>query len=247
LKSPALDLNGEIYYDGIVLVVGDHSGSAPDVGQSKGEFVQWNGESLPNLVRNPSFEQQWLRIARPIEVYLDKWLPFDFSHILTTLSDWTGSWWYYSTTFENLFRTFWAKFGWGHVLLVGQKPYRVLLVATLLGILGALVAFKRLIHVISIELWAFMGITLASIWLLATARGVDSLFGPIFIPGARYAYPSIILTLLLLCAGWREVLLKFGEWFHVSRTVQDGIYFGLFGLLDVLSIFTIVQYYARVP
>lgn len=246
LKSPALDLDGEIYYDGLVLVEGDHNGSAPDEAQYEGDHVQWNGELLPNLVRNPSFEQEWIRIAWRLEAKLHKWLPFDLSHILTTFSDWAGSWWYYNATLENLFRTFWAKFGWGHVLLVGLKPYRVLLVATLLGGIGAAGAFKRLRHVTSIELWAFMGLTLASIWILAAARGVDSLFGPIFIPGARYAYPSIVLTMLLLCAGWREVLRKFGEWFRISQTIQYGVYLGLFVLLDVLSIYAIVQYYAHV-
>ena len=247
LKAPATPKDGEIFYDGLVMVKGDYHGSEPGLFDHEGETIQWNGSPLTNLLRNPSFEKTWLKISPDINLHLLRWFRYEPSLVLTSLSDWKGSEWYYKVTFGNLFRTFWAKFGWGHIFLVGQKPYRVLMAVTLLSVLGVIAAFWRLKRAFSLELWVFMGIALTVVWGVAATRGIDSLFGNVFIPGSRYAYPVIVLTLLLLCAGWREVLQYFGKWLHLPSQVQYSIYLAIFIFLDGYSIYTIAQYYTRVP
>lgn len=247
LRKPEATQKGNIYYDGLIMVKGDYGGSSPDSLMDYGKTIRWGEASLENLLTNPSFEQVWFQIPSALGLQLAKWLPFEPSEVLTSISDWDVSEWYYRAAFENLFRTFWAKFGWGHIMLEGQKPYRILLLATILSGMGAIAAFWKSRKTFTLDLWVFMGIALAGIWGAAIVRGTGSLLGDAFIPGARYAYPVIIFSILLLCAGWRKVMAILETGLHLPRLVTYGLFFILFLILNGLSIYSITQYYTHVP
>ena len=68
---------------------------------------------------------------------------FQITDALASLSDLPVIRWYYQASLENLMRTFLGKFGWGHVLLLGSKPY--LFLGILLGLagIGALLGLWR--------------------------------------------------------------------------------------------------------
>jgi hypothetical protein len=85
------------------------------------------------------------------------------------------------------------------------------------------------------NLLLFFGLVMAGILLQTFLRGMQSLYGEVFIPGARYAYPAIIPAMLLLNAGWQEV----------SRRLRlpDRIYIFLFICLDIAALASIVHYY----
>ena len=74
-------------------------------------------------------------------------------------------------------------------------------------------------------------------------RGVHSLTDTIFIPGARYAYPAIIPTLLALNAGWLEIARPLARWLRLPPIAKYMVYFLLFLGLDVAAIASIIRFY----
>ncbi|MBK8418354.1 hypothetical protein [Candidatus Villigracilis saccharophilus] len=75
-------------------------------------------------------------------------------------------------------------------------------------------------------------------------RGISSLIGPeIFIPVARYAYPVIIPTMLMLNAGWLEIAYFLERWVHLSPRVKLWVYALFFLGLDLASVYSIAYYY----
>jgi hypothetical protein len=163
--------------------------------------------------------------------------------ILYSLLDWDGAGWYYSATGQTMLRTFWGQFGWGHVALLGPKPYRLLAAVTMMGVLGALVAFRgkpRAWPWDALIFWAAAGLL---VWGIAVVRGAVYIFNWPFIPGARYAYPVVIPTLGLLCLGWFASLEMVAGWLGISRKTWLTAYVAAWVALDGLAIASILSYY----
>lgn len=86
-------------------------------------------------------------------------------------------------------------------------------------------------------------ISLALSWIPTILRGIQSLQGNIFIPSARYAFPSIIPTALALCTGWlawaeiAERRLRLPGWFKMAA------FFIFFLLLDIAALISIRMFY----
>jgi hypothetical protein len=82
------------------------------------------------------------------------------------------------------------------------------------------------------------------IWGSALLRGVTSVIGgSYFFPVARYAYPAIIPTMLILNIGWLEItrwIEKFGK---VKQKYQLWVLVAVFILLDILSVYSIYKFY----
>jgi len=151
---------------------------------------------------------------------------------------------YYITTIKSLLQTFWARFGWAHVVLKGFHPYTILGIFTLAGLIGALAAFWRKRKEIRWDVFLFLGIALSVIWGSAFLRGLPSILdGSYFIPVARYAYPAIIPTMLILNIGWLEVIRWIEKYLRIPEKVLLGSLIGCFILLDILSVYNIYQFY----
>jgi hypothetical protein len=242
------EVQGTVFYDGLVLVKGERlAHDPPRFEDANGERGVWGEQPFTNLLRNSSAEQagpgvqSWANeIGTKI---MPAWPPSFPSDILVSLLDWKGAGWYYRTTGTNMLRTFWAKFGWGHVPLAGSKPYRVLAVVTLLGMVGAGWAIWQRRHALPWEVLLLLGLTLLGIWIPAIIRGIGSLFGWALIPSARYAYPAILPTVLVLNVGWLEILRLLGRWLRMAPKVQHTAYLLFFTALDALSILTITRFY----
>jgi hypothetical protein len=165
------------------------------------------------------------------------------SWILSSLLDWPGSGWYYRTAFRHLGRTFWAKFGWAHVSLVGHKPYRALALVTFAGIIGAGVNLFRKRRNLNWNLVLFLGLVLILVWGAAIIRGSIYLTDLLLIPAARYAYPAIIPTMLLLNAGWLAFLVPLGHKVKKPPNLHYLVYFLAFVSLDAYALWSIFTYY----
>jgi hypothetical protein len=162
--------------------------------------------------------------------------------ILGALLDWPGGEWYYRSAIKNLFQTFWAAFGWGHIRLQPAWLYYVLGMVTLFGIIGAVVAASRRRFRLPWELVLFLGAAIIWMWGAAFMRGLGSVVGEIFIPSARYAYPAAIPTMLILCLGWIELLPinQHNRYPALLRLVPYGVFFLA---LNLISLVTIILYY----
>jgi hypothetical protein len=237
--SPAeggIDDPFSVYYDGIVLVKGDVPLANKSCSfSSDGGMISWRGQEYVNLIRNPSAERTWPRIRSWVDQRFAAMIPGRLSQIFGTMLDWKSSTWYFRAAFYQLFQTFWAKFGWAHVPLLGHKPYRILGIFTLVSFIGVVLGCSPRQRSISWEIVLFFASALVLVWGFALMRGNLSVFGgDVLLPSARYAYPVVIPTMLILTFGWVEVLKTIGNWFNLPLYVQHFIYFGLWITLDII-------------
>jgi len=242
------EVQGTVFYDGLVLVKGERlTQDPPRFEDANGERGVWGEQPFTNLLRNSSAEQAGPGVqswANAIGLKIYNPYPVSYpSDILVSLLDWKGAGWYYQIDGAHLLRTFWAKFGWGNVPLLGSKPYRALAVVTFLGLAGGGWAIWRRRYTLQWEILLLLGLALLGIWVPAILRGIGSLFGNYFFPVARYAYPAILPTVLVLNAGWLEILRILGRWLRMAPKVQHAAFLLFFVALDALSILSISRFY----
>jgi hypothetical protein len=236
-----------ICYDSVVLTLGERpAGFPPEINDLSAKGGQWGTEGFQNLVRNGSFEESGIGIRPWAEELGTKFLPDKGrpSLILYSLMDLSSSEWYYRSTFYRLGRTFWGKFGWGHVPLLGHKPYRILGIFTGIGLVGAVIALWRNRRTFPWDVLILFGIVLFVVWGMTWVRGSLYIFYNPFFPVARYAYPVIIPTMFLLNLGWFQVLEFIRRWFTLPRLSEIVIYAGLMIILDVIAIASVISYYS---
>jgi hypothetical protein len=237
-----------IYLDGIILVPGKFAADSPPICHDP-NCIQgtWYSASFENLIRNSSAENAWLSINPKVRMILDRIDSIDDPSVtLSAVLNWQDNLWYFQTTVPNLFRTFWAKFGWGHVPLMGPKPYRVLAFLTAVALLAAIIRLIRLRTHMPWAIIAFFGVILIFIWSAALLRGLDTLglfSSAIYIPVARYAYPAIIPIALLLNLGWLELSDHGKKWLYIPTKYFNIIYIVFFTTLDLLSFYSIYHFY----
>jgi hypothetical protein len=204
------------------------------------------------LLRNPSAENSWLYL-RPwadkfgSKVFSDYEGQESFSLTIYTLVDLPVSAAYYQSVLAHLFRTSWAKVGWAHVPLLGAKPYRrIILPLTILAFVGVGLTFwqnRKRFGKFPWEALLILGLSLATIWGATLVRGSTYLLTRVFIPVARYAYPAIIPTVLVLSAGWLTLLETLERWLRLPGRVKYAVYTGIFIILNVYALLSITHYY----
>ncbi len=200
---------GIVYYDGLVIVEGnfplEQVPSFDDVDASKGK---WGGRSFVNMVRNASAEMIGPRLRRQIDIPLANFLPNQIlpSSLLMSVLDRDGAWWFYYQTVVGDFYTFWAKFGWGAIPLLGSKPYRIFIAVTIIGIFSSLISFTWLLINRKPQFRYDIGVLFLAItgmyWLFTFVRGMSFLGSDkLYYSPARYAYPALIPTIFFLLGG----------------------------------------------
>jgi hypothetical protein len=240
-----------VFYDGLVMVEGDYSlGEVPQFDDPSAQSGSWEGQIFHNLLRNASGEtagfglKPWIK-GLSLELFrVMPSVPLP-SLVVNSILDWRGAGWYYQTTAQNLLQTFWAKPGWGHIPLLPftDQSYFFLGMLTLIGIGGAGVRLLRRILFPDLNVFLFLTIVFAGIWAQTILRGIQSLYGAIFIPSARYAYPVIIPAMLILNAGWQEFAHFLDRWVHLASNLEFKLYFLFFLVLDIAALSTIIYYY----
>ncbi len=242
----------EIYYDGVVLAKGEFPLDEAPYFAGDSLTGTWGGVPFKNLLRNGSAEQSsfYLRPwadALGTKIFSDYQGQESFSLTIYSLIDLAISSDYYEWVSANLFRTFWAKFGWGHVPLMGSKPYsQILLPPTILGFIGiglALWQFRDRLRKLPWGALFFLVLTFSMVWGLSFFRGSTYLLTQIYTPVARYAYPAIIPTVLILSTGWITVLASIEKWLHLPGWVKYAIYVAFFSILNAASLISIVRFY----
>lgn len=241
-----------VFYDGLVLASGDRPlEQAPSFSDPQGGRGEWGQRPFKNLIRNGSGERGWPRI-RPWAVSLIKRVVGGTfygppSQVLASLLDWEASSVYYRSAAANLMRTFWAKFGWGHVPLLGSKPYRLLAGVTTMGMAGLGLALWRRRRTLPSLPWAsltVLGLALLGIWGMGLVRGAGSFWTSwAFIPSARYIYPAIIPTTLVLSLGWLEIERRIWRGPRSQAGMLPVLTFVFFLALDVFALVSLVSYY----
>ncbi len=238
------DQRVSVFYDGVVLSEGEWPlNQPPDFADINGRSGTWGGKLFSNQIQNGSAEATWPGLRPGADRWLAKVFPLQPSLALGSLLDPTPALWYFRGTASYLFQTYWGRFGWGHVPLIVRPAYYILAAATGLGLVGAGICLIRRRRRMPWDALALLGTVLVLAWGSAFLRGISSLTGTVFIPSARYAYPVIIPTMLLLDAGWLE-LARLGR---THLRIPGRVFIGLFVLffigLDILSIASIIRFY----
>jgi hypothetical protein len=230
------------FFDGVMLVQTTDTLTAPTNYEPDGDLNQ-NQHTYPNLLRNFSAEQGWFEVNYSISTYLNQKFPFNLNLVSDAFSDLPVNFWYFRSTFENINRSFWARFGWGNVPVLGEYTYLILSIVTLLGIVAAPVVLWLRRSTLSWPIVFLFVTVVAVVWAQTVLRGIGSLYGPILIPGARYAYPVIVPTVIVLLSGW--ILLNDVLSEHLRYPPRLGLFLYFFFLigLQILALASIWFFY----
>lgn len=256
-----------VYYDGLVLAEGEWPLlEEPHFSTPQGAQGEWGGMQFTNLIRNGPAESAGPRVTPWIDNLATRFLPDQArpSQILLSLVDVQGAWWLYELSIQQVFETFWARFGWGHVPLIWKGMYGILAVITLAGVAGAIVGALRRGRRLQWDVAAFAGGALLLSWGMTVTRGsVYLALGDLYLPVARHSYPVIIPTVLVLNAGWLEI----GCWVRLARRrlgrIQPDVteppgavgagadrrfaaYLAIFLIFDLICMASIARYYALI-
>ena len=186
--SPAIQGGQEkltVFYDGLVLVEGAYPlETVPQFDDSAARKGVWGGQAFTNLLRNASGEAAGPGFRPWVQKIGQKFGGEFFQYVspsmvLGSLLDWRGSGWYYQVAAQTLLRTFWAKFGWGHVPLIlpfTHRPYILLAIFTLAGVGGAGLSLWRRRFGLPWNVLLFLGIALAGIWGMTIYSGYSFTF-----------------------------------------------------------------------
>jgi hypothetical protein len=147
-----------------------------------------------------------------------------------------------------LFRTFWARFGWGHVPLMQSWPYWIILGVVIAGVIAALVAVWRWRKVFPWSVALFLCLALFGLWLVTFLRGANYpvQLRAIYYPTARYAFPVVIPALLFLNLGWYEIGLFIKNSLKVPSRWLSLAYILSWVYLNYYAMISIAQYYYQI-
>lgn len=238
-----------LYFDGFVAAEGAHATEVvPVLSDQTASSGDWAGTPFRNLVRNGSAEASWPAFRPWADNFTARLLPDNvrLTILLHTVMDREGAGWYYFGAGENLFETFWGRFGWGHVPLPGGEfLYRVFFWLVVLAMAGvAFYPFEKGGSV-PVDALLFLGLAFVLIWFAAFARGAIYIFvEQVFLPSARYGLPAIGPTVFFLVAGWFSAGRYLMKYARVSGFYLTVVYFDLLLTLDVLALWGIGRFYS---
>lgn len=262
-----LGKKNRIYLDGIVLAEGHlPKNEPPTFTNAQGTNGIWAGEHFVNLIENGSAEIPGFRFNQTIDKLGINFLGDSTrpSFALASILDIKTTWFLYKATIVRLFRTFWAKFGWGHVYIIGEHPYRNLGIFSILLVAGFFIGLFRKRRAISWEI-VFLLLLISGVTVLAVLvrSALYITVSHIFLPVGRYLYPIIIPVALGMGFGWMEItrliikipidlFQKFkSQKAENGRTIQFrmaefqiGSLFIFMLVIDIYSIYSIISYYS---
>lgn len=236
---------GTIYYAKPVVAAGTFDvwqiPAFSDANASRGE---WAGKPFTNLVRNAGTIQSWPKFRDFVYAFVDKIdyrLTEGIGRAIYAL-DFKGAFWYTKSTLLAIFRSFWAKFGWGEVTLAGAKPYRPFIIATIIMLAGCLLGISKKFSWdgLNTALWLGVNIFLSLGFAWFTGISMNSFVSKPHLPVARFIFPAILAILTFWSFGWIFWMELFSRRY---RWLPYSVYVLLFIILDVLSIITVVNYY----
>jgi len=242
------DPGTKIFYDGIILAVGEWPGDEePILSDADASEGVWGGKPFTNLLRNPSAEKETIRARAWLDRLVGGLTSYYSgpSYNIQYLLDFSGVLWHYRMTGLRMFRTFWGEFGWGDVpLLLGSRPYFTMAIFSILASVGAALAGFRHRKLLPWEVIFLFGLSILGVWGIAFFRGTSHLSVTWFyMPVARYAYPAIIPTMMGLGLGMIG-LLQFGrDFFRLPRLTPHFLYLIWILVLNIVSIYSIIVYY----
>ena len=251
VKQNSINEEINVFYDGIVLTEGDYSSSkSPIFLESNGNQGRWGELAFSNLLHNGSAEQAWPGIRTWADNFISKYAPIRPSLGLNSILFPSSASWYYREAFQNIFFSFWGKFGWGNVPLFGNHTYFILSVLSIITLLFFVFAGIKYIRILLskgsplVTIVLIFFITSILICLVAILRGLPAIIGGyVFIPSARYIYPVLLPILISLNIGWLEINNQLQRWLCATSWLTVSLFLLLFLALNILTWVSISSFY----
>ena len=262
--DPRLDQapDGAVYYDGFILSTGNYPlDVAPGYVTGRGEQGEWGGQQFSNLLRNPSFETGAPRIRPVLDDFGAKILPNQArpSLLLMYFGDWNAMKYFHLLTFDRMYRSFWAQFGWGNVPLQYQQVYFLFYALGMLAMFGLIGGVIRLRRKVPWDVVFIFSLAILLSWGPTLSRSFGFMVQyKFYTPVARHVFPAVIPAVLFLTFGWLEVfgwLVYAWQWifrkikiiqvkFSFPEPIPMFMYIIPWIILDMLSIVSIMRFYA---
>ncbi|MFN8479883.1 MAG: hypothetical protein U0074_18865 [Kouleothrix sp.] len=232
--------------DGAILAVGEFpANQAPRFDDANATSGTWGGQAFTNLLRNPSAERGWPHLRATLDQLLVRYIHRSPSQTIAALLDGPRlAPLFIRTLLQPAADGMVQSFAWGHVrlsnsvwLLLSQALAFLALVGGIRWLWGRGATSQAMLRPTIV----FLLIAGLMVWANTVLRPLPLLGEPYVIPSARYTFPAITVTLLVLLGGWRALWPK--RW-HTSVT------FALIGgliLLNAVSIQTIFTFYQALP
>jgi hypothetical protein len=248
---------GKIYFSGVVMAEGIWpQDSPPKFTNPEGTQGIWGNKPFTNLIRNPQFQMGWPYIKPQIFQIITNKIhdlnPIHFTSFSALFLDIPGTEWYTVATGSAIFRSFWARFGWGQVPLIAfpyfQHPYRLLIMVTILGIVGMILTGRQFVKNNRNE-FGFLFVVIGLIFVLAFFYGVYTMGGALrfraYYPTARYIFPAILPISLILVIGWQGLLAWLNKKTQISSYIGSAIYIIVLAILDLYSLVSVFVYFNK--
>jgi len=232
-----------IYWDCFILVAGDFDLTSISTVTSKCEKIQLGSNQTENLIRNPSAEIKWFPMRKAISSILSESFKLS-SADFWAVTDPPTSFLYFRDAAMYLYRTFWGRFNWGTLPLVGNKPYRIFIIPTLLAIVGnglGLMRYRKMVN------WSFVLLLLVILWgqliytLFRFAGDWHTYY--LLLPQARYFFPAVFAAGFFLCTGWYIVLDRLFTPLGINKSWVLVCFAGLLILYNFWAWLTIWNYW----
>ncbi len=230
----------DIYYDGLILAEGKRTG----IPVCQDRFCQsgiWGGVSFVNYLKGASAETAWFWLNSRVTGILGKAFPGSRDILFASLQEWPLGIIRYSEIVFWLTITFWGHLAGAKVYMLGTPAiYALLIGITVFGIASALIYLFENFQMLHKPEILFLGFVLTLSWGITIAREGSGLLVIEHSTWARYAFPSMIPTALLLSAGWYIPLRKL---FRLSTQKINSIFFLFFLCIDALAIATLIHHF----
>lgn len=236
------EMENSFYLDCLVLERGDLSAApAPHPQDADCRQVKWGSATIENPIKNASGEQGWLMLQPMAAQFMDQAFQFSIAN-LWAIFDLQATGGYFNSTISHLFRTFWGSFGFSiGIPYLGNKPYRVFVVLTVLAALGALIALWKKRRKMQASLVLLLGLMTLAALIMTLFRGAGNWYNYIFTPTARYFLPMTLPMVYFLSIGWVYALR-----FATLNRLNDRILAVVFSLLllglNLWAYFSIMNY-----
>jgi 4-amino-4-deoxy-L-arabinose transferase-like glycosyltransferase len=231
-----------VHADGLILVSGDYGAEgAPQFTDDGGQRATWGGQAVVNLLRNGSAEAAWPGL-RPW-LHSTRVYRMGAQEVFHSIIDWQRTGWVYGPVVTILHRSFWGRFGWGHLVLP-EAWFYLLAALTIAAAGGVLLGLaRRFRRAEPVPAWKRRAFWLVGLSLLVATAGAVLRIHPVdvldytFWPAARYLTVAIGPLAIALCAGLVEPVPR--RW----RALAAGT--GLLGLvtLDFIALWTVILPY----
>jgi len=229
----------EIFLDCLFLVPGNADPSrVPAPVDPNCRYISFGDSIAENLIRNGSFEQTWPRLHPWLEKWVDDKFAFSITSLWSVLDVDVGLP-YLQASGSHVFNTFWGRFGWGSVPLLGKDPYLLFWIVTAIILVGNIIALVQSKGKIAWDLGIVFFGSAALIMIMTLYRHGGNWMGYEATPNARYLMPAFLPLGLFIINGLTTLF----STLRLPKDFQNSLWLGILIVYNGWAVVSIWSYY----